>query len=121
MFILLTAGPAMIVGGGLWYFAGTLPSCEVKQAARLASPDNIYDLVVFSRDCGTTTGANTQAALVPKGDEIAEDATSFFSVGATADLAARWDAYGNIELTVPTGAKLYRNDDSVAGIDVIYR
>lgn len=121
LFIALTAGPALIVGAGLWYFAGTLPSCQIVLAERLTSPDKQFDLVTFSRECGTSVGPNTQAALIPAGEAVPDDATSFLSIAAAADLRPRWDGFGNIELSVPPDVDVYRNDDSVAGITVIYR
>jgi hypothetical protein len=121
MFVLLTFLPTALVGGVLWYFASQIPGCTISETERLASPDSAYDLVTFSRDCGDTTGPNSQAVLIPAGDIVPEDATSFASVGAIADLAPRWDGFGNIELTLPEGAEIYRNDDTVAGIPVIYR
>lgn len=120
-FLLLTALPAVLIGGGLWYLSGLLPSCAINEHTRLTSPDSQFDLLVFSRDCGTSTGPNTQAALIPAGDILPEDAASFASVGIAADLAPRWDGFGNIELTLPEGAEIYRNDETVAGIAVIYR
>ena len=93
---------------------------SVTETARLASPDNQFDLVTFSRHCGDTP-PNVQAALVPPAEEIPFDAASFVSVAAAADLAPRWDAYGNIEITLPEGAEILRQDDAVAGISVIYR
>jgi hypothetical protein len=118
-FLLLTAIPAALVGGGLWYLSGLLPSCVVVEQARLTSPDGQFDLLVFSRDCDT--GPNTQAALIPDGTTLPEDATSFASIGASADLTPRWDGFGNIELSIPEDTKIYRQDDTVAGVAVIYR
>lgn len=120
LFLLLTAAPAVVIGGLLWYLSGLLPSCETTQHARLPSPDNAFDLVIFSRDCGATTGFNTQAALIPAGDTLPDDAASFLSIGVTADLAPRWDGPARIELTIPTGAEIYRQDETVAGVAVIY-
>lgn len=119
-FLLLTAVPATLAGGALWYLSSLLPSCIVDEQARLISPDGQFDLLVFSRDCGTTTGPNTQAALIPAGDALAEDAASFASIGVAADLAPRWDGFGNIELAIPLGVEIYRQDDAVAGIAVVY-
>lgn len=119
--IALTTIPALLVGGLLWYASSLLPSCQTTQHQRLPSPDNTFDLVIFSRDCGATTGANTQAALIPNGDTLPDDAASFLSIGTAADLAPRWDSPTSITLTVPAGAQIYRQDASVAGIAVIYR
>ena len=121
VFALLTAVPALIVGAALWYLSSLLPSCAIDEQARLPAPDGQFDLVVFSRDCGTSTGPNTQAALIPVGDSLPDDAASFASIGSAADLAPRWDGFGNIELTLPAGVEVYRRDETVAGVSVIYR
>ena len=119
--LVLTTLPALAIGGLLWALTGLLPSCGITEHTRLAAPDQRFDLVVFSRSCGARTGPNTQAALIPMGDDIPEDAASFVSIGADADLAPRWDGLGNIELTIPADATIYRQDDTVAGLAVIYR
>ncbi len=121
MFIALTAVPALLLGAAIWVFTETLPSCDVEILDRQTAPDQSFDLVVFSRDCGPSSSPNTQAALIPVGDELPDDAASFLSIGTRADLRARWDGFGNIELSVPEGAKIYRQDNDVAGVSVIYR
>lgn len=121
LFLLLTVLPATLVGGVLWYFSGEAPACSLAISDRLTAPDGQFDLVVFSRQCGDGTGPNTQAALIPAGDDLPEDATSFASIGVAADLAPRWDGFGNVELTLPAAAQIYRKDETVAGIAVIYR
>ena len=120
-FVAFTTIPALLVGGVLFYLSTLLPACRIAEHGRFASPDGVYDLVTFSRDCGSSTRPNTQAALIPAGDVLPEDAASFLSVAGAADFGPRWDAYGNIELSVPDGAEVFRQDDTVAGIAVIYR
>ena len=115
----LTLGPAIAIGATLWFVTDLIPQCVVKENQRLTSPDEQYDLVVFSRDCGNTE-PNSQAALVPAGDEVPFDAASFASIGNAEPMRARWDAYGNIELTLPADSEIYRLDESVAGIDTVY-
>nr|WP_314258306.1 hypothetical protein [uncultured Devosia sp.] len=122
LFTLLTAGPALIVGAGLWYLSSLAPECEVTIDQRLTAPNGDFDLVTFSRNCGSATGPNSQAALIPIGEDLPFDAASFASVAvADVDFAPRWDGFGNIELTLPADAEIYRQDDNVAGIAVIYR
>ncbi len=119
--IVLTTLPALVIGGLLWAVTGLLPSCTTQVQARLTSPDKAYDLLVFSRSCGLDSAPNIQAALIPAGEDLPPDAVSFVSIGAASDLAPRWDGLGNIELTIPGGAQVYRQDDTVAGIAIIYR
>ncbi|MGV8830981.1 MAG: hypothetical protein ACOH2N_03320 [Devosia sp.] len=119
--IMLTTLPALAVGGLLWAITGTLPSCGTTEHARLTAPDGRFDLIVFSRSCGADTGPNTQAALIPVGDKLPDDAASFVSIGTDADLAPHWADADTIELTMPPAGKIYRQDESVAGVSVTYR
>mgnify|MGYP001296004484 CR=1 FL=1 len=116
----LTLGPAIAIGGTLWVVSDLVPACVIEERQRLTSPDNQFDLVVFSRDCGDT-GPNRQAALVPPGEEIPFDAASFFSAGSEADLAPRWLSAEAVEITRPADATIFREDASVAGVTVHYR
>jgi len=116
----LTVLPALLIGATLWVVADLVPACTVAEKARLTAPDGQYDLVTFSRDCGDTQ-ANTQAALVPPGDEVPFDAASFYSVATDADLAPAWTSATSLELTPPSGVEPLRADDTVAGISVTYR
>jgi hypothetical protein len=116
----LTVGPTLAIGMVLWVLLGTVPDCTVTEHSRATAPDGQFDLVTFSRACGDTS-PNMQAALVPPGEDVPFDAASFVSIGADADLAPRWDGFGSVELTIPSGAEIYRQDDAVAGVAVIYR
>ncbi|MFD2646794.1 hypothetical protein ACFSX5_03190 [Devosia albogilva] len=119
--ILMTTLPAAMIGATLWVVSDLVPACTITEETRSTAPDGQFDLVTFSRRCGDDTPANIQAALVPPGEPIPDDAASFFSLAADADLQPRWDAYGNVELTLPEGAEPLRQDDTVAGINVVYR
>jgi len=116
----LTIGPALMIGTTLWVVNDLVPACSVVEATRATSPDDQFDLVTFSRDCGDTP-PNIQAALVPPTEAIPYDAASFVSAEGATDLAARWGSDGNIEITLPQGAEVLRRDDNVAGISVTYR
>lgn len=89
LFAALTMVPALLIGGLLWYLSSLLPDCEIAEHSRLTSPDASFDLVIFSRNCGATTGSNTQAALIPAGEGLPDDAASFASIGVEADLNPR--------------------------------
>lgn len=120
IWLALTAGPALAIGVTLWFVGSLVPECVATESKRLPAPDAAFDLVVFSRDCGDTP-PNTQATLLPHGETLPYDAASFLSMGTVADLAPRWDAYGNIEITLPGDGEIFRQDETVAGIAVIYR
>jgi hypothetical protein len=116
----LTLGPALAIGTTLWVVSDIVPTCSTTEVQRLTAPDAMFDLVTFSRAC-VDTPPNMQAALVPAGEQVPFDAASFVSVAAAVDLEPRWDAYGNIEITLPPDSEVLRQDEAVAGISVIYR
>ena len=118
--IALTAGPALAIGITLWVVNDMVPACVVTEAQRLTAPDGEYDLVTFSRACGETP-PNIQAVLVPPGEEVPFDAASFVSVAETIDLTPRWIDEGQIEIALPQTGQVLRQDETVAGIEVVYR
>ena len=120
VFLALTVLPAIAIGATLWMVSGLVPACEINEQERLTSPDAQFDLVVFSRSCGDTA-PNTQAALVPPGEEIPFDAASFFSIGAAADLDPQWLSAGELSVARPAGTEIFRDDATVAGVAVTYK
>lgn len=116
----LTLGPALAIGMTLWFVNDLLPECVVTEHQRVTSPDDKFDLVVFSRACGPTP-PNTQAALVPPGEAVQFDAASFYSVAVDANLAAAWDEDGRITIDAPEAVEPLRQDSAVAGVTVIYQ
>ncbi|QQR39975.1 hypothetical protein [Devosia rhizoryzae] len=119
--LILTVGPAVLIGATLWMANSLVPACTITEIERLPAPDGQFDLVTFSRECGTTTAPNSQAALVPPGEEVPYDAAAFFSTDATAALDPRWTGDGVIELAIPPRATVFRQDNAVAGVAVRYR
>lgn len=119
--IALTVIPVALVGGLLWWVTGLVPECSNTVLSTLEAPDAGKSLVVFARDCGASTGFNTQAVILPAGGTLEGDATGFLAIEGQPVLETRWDAYGNLEVTIPPGAKVVQQQDEAAGIAIIYR
>lgn len=117
----LTTLPAIMIGATFWFLADLFPGCTIAEQQRLTAPDRQFDLVLFSRTCGEDTEDNRQAALVPPGESLPEDATSFFAAATSADLTGEWIDKDNLTIIVPPGADIRRQDAGVAGIAVTYR
>lgn len=118
--VILTVGPALMIGATLWVVNDLVPTCSITEIQRVTAPDSQFDLVTFSRACGDTPD-NMQAALVPAGELVPYDAASFVSVLAAADLEPRWLTNTQIEINLPEDAEILRQDDSVAAVTVSYR
>ena len=117
--VALTVIPVALVGAVLWWFSGLVPDCSNNLLSRLDSPDASKTLVVFARDCGAG-GLNTQAVIMPAGGTLDGDATGFLALEGPHAPAARWDAYGNLEVTIPPGAIVVQQQDEAAGVAIIY-
>lgn len=118
--VILTVGPALMIGATLWVVNDLVPTCSITEIQRVTAPDSQFDLVTFSRACGDTPD-NMQAALVPAGELVPYDAASFVSVLAATDLEPRWLTNTQIEINLPEDAEILRQDDSVAAVTVSYR
>jgi hypothetical protein len=117
--VALTVIPVALVGGVLWWLTGLVPECSNALVSRLDSPDARISMVVFTRDCGAE-GLSTQAVIMPAAGTLEGDATGFLALEGQHIPDARWDAYGNLEVTIPEGAQIVHRHDEAAGITVIY-
>ena len=118
--VALTVIPVALVGSVLWWLTGLVPECSNALVSRLDSPDASISMVVVTRDCGAE-GLNTQAVIMPAAGTLEGDATGFLALEGRHIPDARWDAYGNLEVTIPEGAKILQQQDQAAGIAIIYR
>ena len=117
--IAITVIPVALIGALLWWAAGLVPECSNTVLSTLVSPDAGKALVVFARDCGGA-GLNTQAVIMPPGGTLEGDATGFLAVEGRQALDARWDAYGNLEVTIPPDASIVQQQDEAGGVAIIY-
>lgn len=117
--IVITIVPVALVGIALWWFTGFVPECSNTQQSRLDAPDASRSLVVFTRDCGPI-GLNTQVVVMPADGTLEGDATGFLALEGRHAIAGRWDAYGNLEVTIPPDAVVVQRQDEAAGVAIIY-
>lgn len=78
--------------------------------------------VVFAMECGATVPFNTQVSLAPAvGPFSPRKYAAFLILSSKHDLVIRWVGEKRLEVTVPQGAQVFRNEPSVEGITVEYR
>ena len=96
--------------------------CDVVVHSSTQSPDAERSAVVFGTECNATVGFNTQVSIAPAGRPFSRDKNpSFLSLAGEHDLAVSWVSDKLIEIDIPEGAKVYRNESSVDGIAVVYK
>lgn len=84
-----------------------------------------YKLVLFTRDCGTTTGHSYQVSILDKGKKGLEnkDGNIFSSYDGfgVSQYSAKWIDKNTIELVVDNTEKIKRSKTIYKGIRIIYK
>ncbi|GGH53235.1 hypothetical protein GCM10007423_58490 [Dyadobacter endophyticus] len=132
---------AAFVFGGLiiivlligWLFAMLAPGCEDTTCETLFSPDRSHKVILYTRNCGATTGFSTHIALA-KSDEDINDGTTIFVADdgygeanlhpvyqALIDIRARWIDNHSLELSYERKARLFTEKVKADGITIIHR
>jgi hypothetical protein len=101
-------------------FTGCSDICgnEVSQTVR--SPSGKFAAVVFSRNCGATTGFNTQVAILPAGPKMANDAGNTFIANGTLPLTLRWQTGTALQISGVGTVSPLKKESQVSGVTVSY-
>ena len=101
--------------------AGCLGSeCVNEVSEVLESPDGTKKVVVFSRNCGATTGFNTQASIVETKQELPDASGNAFVVDKGA-VKLSWKKDGGILVVFDRGVRMFKQESAVSGVAIEYR
>jgi hypothetical protein len=101
--------------------AGCLGSdCVNDVREEMVSPDGKKKIVVFMRNCGATTGLNTQASVLEKEEKLPADSGNAFVIDK-GDAKVSWTKDGGILVVVDGSARVFKKEPSVRGIPIEYR
>lgn len=96
-------------------------SCVVEQYASSLSPDGKHIAMTYGRDCGATTGYNTQLSIAPA--EVSFDPDLFPAVlilKGKLTLNLRWINEARLVVSVPKNAEQYRKEFAASGVTLEY-
>ena len=96
------------------------------------SPNKQYKVLIFSRDCGATTGFSTHISIVDADESLGKNDTGNMFIadynhgkakmnGEIINLNIRWLDDEKIILEYDKNAEIYKNNDAEKGIDIIYK
>ena len=95
--------------------------CENVVNERVISPDKSFQAVLFSRNCGATTGSNSQVSVVPATDADVQDSGNVLVLSESSPLRMHWRSERDLVITgAGDGAAVIKKNAAVAGISVIY-
>lgn len=104
----------MIVG-----FTGCNLDCGDEVVSIASSPSHAVSAVVFNRNCGATTDFNTQVSLVRAGTALSGAGNTLILDG-TVLLKFLWVSESKLQITGLGSAKVFKQENSVAGVSVTY-
>jgi hypothetical protein len=102
-------------------FVGCLQTeCANEVISELVSPDGTRKIVLFSRNCGATTGSSTQGTILNQGESLPNEPGSAFILDK-ATAAVSWEGSSRIVVTLEGGARVVKNNRSDRGVALEYR
>ena len=94
--------------------------CENEQIANVASPSGAARAIVFHRNCGATTGFNTQVSVLPMAKQLPNDGGNALIVDGSVPLQVRWTSESRILVSGYGQAKIFKQESIVGGVAVTY-
>ena len=94
--------------------------CGNEVASAIESPLGSHIAVIFNRNCGATTGFNTQLSVLAKGDAVPNEAGNTFIADGSLALRARWVSESELVVAGYQGAKIFKQEKLANGVAVSY-
>lgn len=96
--------------------------CDLAVHNSIPSPNGKRSAVIYEMGCGATDSFNIQVSIAPADRPFSpKQNPSFLSLHGQHHLAVKWVGENAIEIGLPEGEKIYRNDPTVGDITIEYR
>ncbi len=106
--------------GALVALHGCSDGCSNEVESVLAAPQGDRIAVVFNRNCGATTGVNTQLSVLPRSAATTNQAGNALIADGTVPLKLRWKSDSELVVSGHQGAKLFKQAHLANGVTVSY-
>ena len=93
--------------------------CGNEVATRTTSPTAELDVVVYNRNCGATTGFNTQVSIVPSGQDP-KGSGSALVLDGTVPLRVNWASETALTLSGLGSARVFHKAEQSKGVAISY-
>lgn len=94
--------------------------CGNEISQTVTSPSGKIKAVVFNRNCGATTGFNTQVSIIPSLESLPGDGGNTLILDGTVPLKIEWRSDSALHLSGLSAAKIFLQSQSAAGVSVSY-
>lgn len=76
--------------------------------------------LVFNRNCGATTGFNTQVSIISASASLPREAGNTLIIDGEVPIKVEWRSDSVLQLNGLGAAKLYKQEHAVAGVSIGY-
>ena len=97
------------------------PGCTNDILSQSISPDGKTKLILFSRNCGATTGPNTHAMILPRDGNLTQAATGNTFIIDQGSATASWKDPDHVVITLGHGTRVFKQEPSVQDITISYK
>ena len=111
--------PLMTLSALLPLLLSACIECGNEELSRVPSPSGARDAVLFSRNCGATTGFNTQLQIVPSGQEPV-GASPLFALDGTVSVTLRWQNETSLTVSGVDRSRVFSGGTAMNGVEVHY-
>ena len=99
---------------------GCADLCDNEIVETMASPNGELAVVVFTRNCGATTGYSTQVSILKAGTELPNEAGNVFIAQSEVNVAPKWLSANRLVLAGVSGSSGSIRGSSADGVVVEY-
>lgn len=133
--IILGVAALLLIVAGLAAIPGMLLSgdsmCDNQPLSEAKSPGGAHRAVVFTRNCGATTGFSTQVSILPGGGELPNDGGNAFVAdddhgaapagpGGGPVVEAVWLGENRLRIRHHPRARVFHSETRVGDVEVVY-
>lgn len=109
--VTLLAVPVLLAGCSL---------CDNEISQTVGSPSGKLKAVVFNRNCGATTGFNTQVSILAASTTLPDDGGNTLTLKGAVPLKVEWRSDSSLHLSGPGAAETFKKNSAVAGVSIDY-
>ena len=100
--------------------AGCGSLCENVSSQTIASPSGTLKAVVFSRNCGATTGFNTQVSILRNDVALADESGNTFISSVSVPISVHWSSGSALQISGVGDTSPIKKNLHVLGVTVTY-
>jgi hypothetical protein len=97
-----------------------IPLCENTIKQEVTSPDGRLKIVVFSRECGATTGFNSQATIINASDRLPDAAGTVFITDKD-DVTVSWPDPNRVLVSMKGTGPNFKQEKLMMGVSIVYQ